>query len=530
MSHSSARRLVLALWLLLAQPAGTTPVAGPPSISGAMVAQVLSAFHSPLAAIAADVYRLGQEAHVDPAFALAIWRKESQFGPAGAAVSPHNMGNLVCDAAAHPPATNCSGRWAVYPSWLDAVRDWYAYINRHYIAHGLTTVEAILPGYAPPSENDTAGYIDQVRTWMHDWGSGTVGAGAPGPEGGGLVDDWVYRPLDQLIYTLERLVTATLWGINQAGLWLCDLIERFRTALISGGFRPAIDAVAGGMLGISRPVFELGLVLACLLVMLQPLVRLQLINLRKLLLFAVVIPILLPAGGAIFQDLEQTRADFGALLYDTIFGQAQTQLAGLADGGSGGGQGTPAPTMGPLVAFSAAGSQGAPARHGVDVAAAYLYAVRADVFDPATPPPDDLPDAFAATYFPQAPSELGNADAAQRQQAIVTAGGGILRMLYGLLLVLFALCESGTNLIFTLGLGFLLIGLAIALVFGFFTPVEHLTTRLAHQVLEAFLASWGISALQGVLMAAVFVVANSRNAIAVLGVGLLALVLTFAFL
>src|SRR3954453_9796845 len=274
MSRGSVIHRVLVIWLLLGQPAGTTPVAGPPSISGATVAQVLSAFHSPLAEIAADIYRLGQEAHIDPAFALAIWRKESQFGTTGAAVSTHNMGNLVCDAAAHPPAVACSGRWAVYPSWLDAVRDWYAYMNRHYVAHGLTTVEAILPVYAPPSENDTAGYIDQVQTWMREWGSGTVGTGAPAPEGGGLVDGGVYRPLDQLIYTLERLVTATLWGINQASLWLCDLIERFRTALISGGFRPAIDAVAGGMLRISRPVFELGLVLACLLIMLQPLVRL----------------------------------------------------------------------------------------------------------------------------------------------------------------------------------------------------------------------------------------------------------------
>src|SRR4051794_41835689 len=110
MGHRSTRHVLLALWLLT-QPVGTTPVAGPPSINGATVAQVLSAFHSPLAEIAADIYRLGQEAHIDPAFALAIWRKESQFGTTGAAVATHNMGNLICDAAGHPPAVSCSGRW-----------------------------------------------------------------------------------------------------------------------------------------------------------------------------------------------------------------------------------------------------------------------------------------------------------------------------------------------------------------------------------------------------------------------------------
>ena len=66
------------------------------------------------------------------------------------------------------------------PSWPDAIGDWFAYINRRYVAQGLTTVEAIMPVYAPPVENDTALYIDQVTGWMRDWGSGTVGTAPPG--------------------------------------------------------------------------------------------------------------------------------------------------------------------------------------------------------------------------------------------------------------------------------------------------------------------------------------------------------------
>jgi hypothetical protein len=40
-------------------------------------------------------------------------------------------------------------------------------------------------------------------------------------------------------------------------------------------------------------------------------------------------------------------------------------------------------------------------------------------------------------------------------------------MAYGVILVLFALCEALVNLGFTLGLGFLLIGLLIGLMLGF---------------------------------------------------------------
>jgi hypothetical protein len=253
---------------------GETPVVGPPSISGETVTRVLAG--SPLAPYAVDVYRLGAEAGIDPAFALAIWKHESQFGTTGAATRTRNMGNLVCDAAAHPPARGCDGRWAVYPTWLDAVADWYAYLNRRYVARGLVTVEAILPVYAPPSENDTAGYIAQVRQLMAQWGSGVVGTAPPNP--GSIVeeimDDWLQRPLDELKYWLWHGLATMVWGFNQALLGLVDLIGQFHRLLVEGGFRPAIDAVAEGMLGISRPVFTLGLTLACLFLILLPVGRL----------------------------------------------------------------------------------------------------------------------------------------------------------------------------------------------------------------------------------------------------------------
>ncbi|MDP9315358.1 MAG: glucosaminidase domain-containing protein, partial [Chloroflexota bacterium] len=178
---------------------GATPVVGPPSIPYETVLRVLTLRPaSPLLPLAPEIWTLSEEASVDVAFALAIWLKESEFGTTGVSVSTQNPGNLTCAAADPTRRSGCTGRWATYANWSDAVADWFTYIQRRYVAQGLTTVEAILPVYAPASENDTAVYIAQVTTWLRDWGSGTVGSASPGTGitiREQIMDDWVQRPI-----------------------------------------------------------------------------------------------------------------------------------------------------------------------------------------------------------------------------------------------------------------------------------------------------------------------------------------------
>jgi hypothetical protein len=134
---------------------------------------------TPLASLATLIYQFGQQRQIDPAFALAIWTHESSLDTAGVSVRNKNPGNLICAAAAHPPATGCSGRWAVYPDLVAAVADWYRYIAVRYIQRGLTTVETILPVYAPPSENNTQAYIAQVKRLMQQWRGGATQPAVP---------------------------------------------------------------------------------------------------------------------------------------------------------------------------------------------------------------------------------------------------------------------------------------------------------------------------------------------------------------
>jgi len=249
-----------------------------------------------------------------------------------------------------------------------------------------------------------------------------------------------------------------VWGFNQAVLGLVDLVGQFHRLLVSDGFRPAIDAVAEGMLGISRPVFTMGLTLACLFLILLPVGRLlDLVNTRKLIALMLLVPVLFVGGtaGTVFQDLEHLRLDIATLLYDEIFTGSRPQFASLGQPATGSGQ---TQDLCPLVPWNPDVS---PALHGDAIAAAYLCATRQDVLDPESTVPGDLPDAFAERYFALGAAEFASADPAQREQQIATAASGVGRMAYGVFLTLFALTEALTNLLWTLGLGTLVIALTL---------------------------------------------------------------------
>jgi hypothetical protein len=99
--------------------------------------------------------------HIDDAYALAVFQKESSFGKYGAGFENHALGNIVC--AGYP---TCNGRFRSYASWSVGYADFYQLITTEYVARGLSTVETITPVYAPSSENDTGLYIQQVQKEM----------------------------------------------------------------------------------------------------------------------------------------------------------------------------------------------------------------------------------------------------------------------------------------------------------------------------------------------------------------------------
>ncbi len=172
------------LGTLASAPAGNVPattagnvrgmsVVGPPSVSPALIEQVLAKYDSPAAGKGQVIYDLGVKYGIDPAFLLAFFIHESSAGTSARwagrkpnGTTTHNVGNIVCTTG-----WRCHGRFRDYASWEAGIEDWYRLIRDLYIGEwGRTTVEAIIPKYAPASDNnDEARYIGQVRTMVEGW-------------------------------------------------------------------------------------------------------------------------------------------------------------------------------------------------------------------------------------------------------------------------------------------------------------------------------------------------------------------------
>ncbi len=149
------------------------PIVGPPSVSAALIDQVLAKYESPTTGKGQVIYDLGVQYGIDPAFLLAFFIHESSAGTSARwagrkpdGTTTHNVGNIVCTAG-----WRCHGRFRDYPSWEAGIEDWYRLIHDLYIGEwGRTTVEAIIPKYAPASDNnDEARYIRQVRSMVEGW-------------------------------------------------------------------------------------------------------------------------------------------------------------------------------------------------------------------------------------------------------------------------------------------------------------------------------------------------------------------------
>jgi hypothetical protein len=142
-------------------PLSSESVVGDADISAAFINGVLIGAGSPAQGVGQEMYRDGVQFHIRPSFALAIFHMESGYGRMGVAVANHSIGNVRND--------NGTG-YRFYATWADSVKDFYQRIKAYYVDRGATTVSAIIPIYAPASDNNHPNqYIQSVRTDMAAW-------------------------------------------------------------------------------------------------------------------------------------------------------------------------------------------------------------------------------------------------------------------------------------------------------------------------------------------------------------------------
>lgn len=147
-------------------------VQGSPTVTASFIDHVLNRAHSPAQGIGTVMYKQGVEYGIDPVYALAFFHHESSFGLAGVARSTHSIGNIRCTQGY---ACDPTGGYRSYPSYAVAVTDWYQLLSSVYIAHGLDTVETIIPTYAPNADhNNESAYIASVNADVAQWRHGEV--------------------------------------------------------------------------------------------------------------------------------------------------------------------------------------------------------------------------------------------------------------------------------------------------------------------------------------------------------------------
>ncbi|WP_158626463.1 MULTISPECIES: C39 family peptidase [Corallococcus] len=114
--------------------------------------------------------RMAQKYDVPIDLALAMLWKESQWGTAGASVGANNPGNLkfVGQEGAYEAFTSpdASGSFAGWPTLEQGIEAYFKLLGTHYRAEldsGNWT--ALINRYAPPVENDSSLYVQQVNDY-----------------------------------------------------------------------------------------------------------------------------------------------------------------------------------------------------------------------------------------------------------------------------------------------------------------------------------------------------------------------------
>lgn len=152
-------------------PSQDYTVVGKPSISAEFINRVLAHYHSPASGKGQALYDYGLQYGIDPAYALAFFMHESTFGTRGVARVTHSLGNIRATAD-HPQYQG----YRLYHTWEEGFEDWYRLIANQYVnAWGLSTIDQIIPVYAPSSDNNNeALYIRTIKMAVNHWRGGTV--------------------------------------------------------------------------------------------------------------------------------------------------------------------------------------------------------------------------------------------------------------------------------------------------------------------------------------------------------------------
>ena len=146
-------------------------VVGKPTIDVQFINNVLAYYNSPASGKGQALHDAGIRYGINPAYALAFFLEESNFGTKGVATVTHALGNIRAD----PGEPQYKG-YRLYKTWEKGFEDWYKLIAEKYVAEWhLSTVDQIVPVYAPSDDhNDEGQYVRTIKIAIERWRNGYV--------------------------------------------------------------------------------------------------------------------------------------------------------------------------------------------------------------------------------------------------------------------------------------------------------------------------------------------------------------------
>lgn len=140
-------------------------------LSPEKIEEIFRERNSPLAGkgLGEFIVQMEQKYGIPAAQFLAQATMESQIGRVGSTQGEHhNIGNIRPGSSWDGPTlTTGNGSYRSYGSWEEGVEDFYKLMSGPLYAG--KSLEDQINTYAPPSENNTNGYIDTIKALMRGW-------------------------------------------------------------------------------------------------------------------------------------------------------------------------------------------------------------------------------------------------------------------------------------------------------------------------------------------------------------------------
>jgi hypothetical protein len=318
--------------------------------------------------------------------------------------------------------------------------------------------------------------------------------------------------IDNAEYSFYYLVASIAWNVNRWLLLLAYQFDQLRAWLVTVAFSGAYQWLTSFIQPVYIPIATAALMLAAVLFMLVPLTgETGVVNLRHVVLWAVLTPLVLTVAGQLVGQAEQLRSDVSSRLF--------TQMSSATPGAIFGSPGSdmPAPTaLYPATPCGATLARTTTTGIAMDaLAAALMYADAGDIHCPdARGPSHDIPDGF----YNEPPAyaydgSVGDLDSSvERRGWVEGMQRGMNRLLQGIIPSFLAVLESLIHLVFSLSMAVLWLSLPIGLIFVFFQQTASPISLVLRRAASVLITSWMASLVLGVVSAALVAAADLGNA------------------